>query len=418
MTVAILATGTEIVRGELVDTNSAWIAARLVALGLEPTEHVSVPDELPRIVETLRALAARHDVIVCTGGLGPTTDDLTAEAVAAVAGKALVRTESALEAIRKRFALLGRPMSPSNEKQAMLPEGALVLPNAEGTAPGFAVDLPRPDGTHARAYFLPGVPKEMQRMFENEVEPRLVPHASRRTHQIRLRTFGAPESVVGEKLAGLETAMPGITLGYRASFPEVEVKVLARGENEANAVALAEAGAREVRQRLGALVYGDGDESLPAYVGRVLRDRGLTLALAESCTGGLVGQLVTSVPGSSEYLLLDAVTYSNASKIQILGVHAELLRAYGAVSAEVSSEMAEGALRISGAHLAVAITGIAGPGGGSADKPVGTVWLALARRGERTETRLLQLGGSRDRIRTIAAFSALRWVADAAQASR
>ncbi|GAB4204050.1 MAG: competence/damage-inducible protein A [Sandaracinaceae bacterium] len=409
MTVALLAIGTELTRGELVNTNSAWLASRIVALGLEVPEHLVVDDDVPRIVAALRGLAARHAFVVCTGGLGPTTDDLTAQAAAEAVGKPLVRSEVALEQIRRRFATIGRSMGPSNEKQADLPEGAELLPNADGTAPGFAIDL-----GDARVFFLPGVPKEMERMFTEHGEPRIAPHATRTTHQIHLRTFGAGESAIGERLAGLEAELPGITLGYRASFPEVEVKVLARAADASQAESLAERGAARVRERLGALVYGDGHDTFPAYLGRVLRDRGLTLALAESCTGGLAGQLITSVPGSSEYLLLDAVTYSNAAKIQLLGVHAELIRAYGAVSAEVAAAMADGVLRVAGADLALSITGIAGPGGGSAEKPVGTVWLALARRDARATTRLLQLGGSRDRIRTLAAYTGLRWVADAA----
>ncbi len=409
MTVAILAIGTELTRGELVNTNSAWLASSLIALGLESPEHVVVDDDVGRVVAALRDLASRHTFVLSTGGLGPTTDDLTARAVAEAIGRPLVRSAEALESIRRRFATIGRPMGPSNEKQADLPEGATMLPNHHGTAPGFAVDLGR-----ARLFFMPGVPSEMQIMFSESVEPAIAPRATRTMHQIHLRTFGAGESAIGEKLDGLEAELPGITLGYRASFPEVEVKVLARAADGTQAEALAERGAAKVRDRLGALVYGDGDDTFPAYLGRVLRDRGLSLALAESCTGGLAGQLITSVPGSSEYLLLDAVTYSNASKIQILGVHAELIRAYGAVSSEVAAQMAEGALRISDAHLAIAITGIAGPGGGTDDKPVGTVWLALARRGAKCQTRLLKLGGSRDRIRMIAAYSGLRWVADVA----
>jgi nicotinamide-nucleotide amidase len=413
MTVALLAIGTELSRGELVNTNSSWLARRLIALGLEPTEHVVVPDELDRIVASLRDLGARHSFVVCTGGLGPTTDDLTAEAVARAIERPLVLSEAALEAIRRRFAFIGRPMGPSNEKQALLPESAMMLPNSDGTAPGFAVDIGR-----ARAFFLPGVPREMERMFDEQVGPVLAPRASRTAHQIHLRTFGEGESAIGERLAGLEQALPGITIGYRASFPEVEVKVLARGVDSTAAEALAERGASAVRARLAALVYGEGEDTFPAYVGRVLRDRGVTIALAESCTGGLAGQLLTSVPGSSEYMILDAVTYSNASKIELLGVHAELIRAYGAVSSEVSAEMAEGALRISGATLAVSITGIAGPGGATPDKPVGTVWLGLARRGGKTATRHLRLGGNRDRIRMLSAYAALRWLADAALAQR
>jgi nicotinamide-nucleotide amidase len=413
MTVALLAIGTELSRGELVNTNSSWLAQRLIALGLEPAEHVVVPDEIDRIVSTLHGLGGRHSVIVSTGGLGPTTDDLTAEAAARAIDKPLVSSDVALDAIRRRFAFIGRPMGPSNEKQALLPEGATMLPNSDGTAPGFAIDIGR-----ARAFFLPGVPQEMERMFDEQVVPALVPRASRTAHQIRFRTFGEGESAVGEKLAGLEQEMPGITIGYRASFPEVEVKVLARAADSSQAESLAERAAVAVRARLGSIVYGEGEDSFAAYVGRVLRDRSLTIALAESCTGGLAGQLLTSVPGSSEYVILDAVTYSNASKIQLLGVHAELIRAYGAVSSEVSGEMAEGALRISSAHLAASITGIAGPGGGTEEKPVGTVWIGLARRGGKTETRLLKLGGSRDRIRTLAAYSALRWLVDTALAQR
>lgn len=412
MSVALLAIGTELSRGELVNTNSSWLATQLIGLGFDTPEHVVVDDDIEHVVRALRDLASRYALVLSTGGLGPTTDDLTAEAVARAIGKPIVRNELALEQIERRFASFGRTMSPSNAKQADLPEGCTLLPNSTGTAPGFAVEL----GT-SRLFFMPGVPSEMRAMFHGQIEPLIAPRATRTTHQIHLRTFGLPESVVGEKLAGLEQELP-ITIGYRASFPEVEVKVLARADSGSKAESIAERGAAKVRERLGNAVYGEGDDTFPAYVGRTLRDRSLTLALAESCTGGLVGELVTSVPGSSEYLLLDAVTYSNASKIQVLGVHAELIRAYGAVSSEVAAQMAEGALRISDAHVAVAITGIAGPGGGTEEKPVGTVWLALARRGEPTSTRLHRLAGGRDRIRTLAAYAALRWVADAALALR
>lgn len=409
MTVAILAIGTELTRGEVADTNSGWLAQRLVGLGLEPTEHVRVPDDAGAIGRALTELSGRHDTIVATGGLGPTTDDLTASTVAEVLSCPLVLHEGALDAIRRRFTTLGREMSPSNEKQARLPLGSTMIPNTDGTAPGFAVTL-----NEARAFFLPGVPREMERMFLESIEPVLAPLGERTTHQIHLRTFGAGESVIGEKLEGIEALHPEITLGYRAVFPEVEVKVLARGDDARTAEARAFEVAREVRSRLGPLVYGEGDETFAAYVGRVLRDRSLRLALAESCTGGLVGQLLTSVPGSSEYVLLDAVTYSNASKIEVLGVNAESIRAYGAVSAEVAVEMVEGALRLSNAHIAAAITGIAGPGGGSEQKPVGTVWLAVGRRDAKVEARRCDFRGSRDRIRTLAAYTLLRWIADTA----
>jgi len=412
--VAILAIGTELTRGELVNTNSPWLSERLIALGFDVLEHRTIDDHLERITQSLLDLAARFDLVFATGGLGPTTDDITAQAAARALGVPLHSSEAGLENIRRRFTALGREMSPSNLKQADLPEGCDILTNVVGTAPGFAIRFE----SGARMFFMPGVPVEMRTIFNEQIESQIAPHASRTTHQIHLRTFGTGESIIGEKLAGIEASLPGVTIGYRASFPEVEVKVLARAADAALAEQLAERGAKIVRERLGTFVYGDASDTFAGFVGGVLRDRGLRIAVAESCTGGLVGQMITSVPGSSEYLLLDAVTYSNASKIRILGVQEDLIRAYGAVSSEVAAAMAEGAMRITGANFALSITGIAGPGGGTAEKPVGTVWVGLARQDGLTETRLLKLAGERDRVRTLAAYQALQWLADAAVGTR
>lgn len=405
MSAAILSIGTELTRGELVNTNASWLAEQLTELGMDVDEEVTVPDDVERIARTLRRLAERHAVIVSTGGLGPTTDDLTAKAAARAAGVSLVLHEPSLEAIKRRFAAARREMSPSNAKQAELPEGATALENPLGTAPGFAVSLGA-----CRCFFLPGVPREMERIFSDSVYPELAPLVERRSHQVRLRTFGLPESVVGERLAGIEEENAGITLGYRASFPEIEIKVLARASSAAGAEELASRVARQVRERLGEAVYGEGGDSYPAFVGRVLRDRNLTVAIAESCTGGMVGSLLTDVPGSSDYLLLDAVTYSNASKTSILGVSSEILRAYGAVSPECAAAMADGARRLADSDIAVSITGIAGPGGGTDEKPVGTVWIGLARRNRETTTELFKLYGDRTRIRRMAAHHALRTI--------
>ncbi len=409
MTAAILSIGTELTRGELVNTNASWLSERLTGLGLEVTEQLAIDDDHRRIVEALRALSARHRFVVVTGGLGPTTDDLTTAAAADALGVGLVRDDASLEAIRRRFATINRPMTPSNEKQADFPDGATILANPIGTAPGFGVTL-----GSARLFFTPGVPAEMRRLWEDHIEPAVAPLVERRTHQIRLRTFGMPESAIGEKLATIEAEEKSVTVGYRATFPEIEVKVLARGGSESEAEATSARVAERVRVTLGPIVFGEGEETYPTYVGSVLRSRGLSLAIAESCTGGLVGQLVTSVPGSSEYLLFDAVTYSNASKISVLGVNEETIRGYGAVSAEVATAMADGARRIADADLSVAITGIAGPGGGSDEKPVGTVFLALARRGATTQSHALKFGGDRERIRMLSAYQALRLVAEAA----
>jgi nicotinamide-nucleotide amidase len=408
---AILSIGTELTRGELVNTNASWLSGELTSLGLDVTEQHTIDDDRARIVEALTNLSGRHRFVVVTGGLGPTSDDLTTAAAAEALGVGLIRDAASLEAIQRRFATINRPMTPSNEKQADFPEGATILPNPIGTAAGFAMSLGR-----ARFFFTPGVPAEMRRLYEDHIEPTIAPLVERRSHQIRLRTFGMAESAVGEKLGAIEAEEKNVTIGYRATFPEIEVKVLARGTSEAEAEATAARVAERVKLALGNIVFGEGEETYPSYVGRVLRARGMSLAIAESCTGGLVGQLVTSVPGSSEYLLFDAVTYSNASKISVLGVNEETIRGYGAVSLEVASAMADGARRIADADLSVAITGIAGPGGGTDEKPVGTVFLALARRGAPTQAHALKFGGDRERIRTFSAYHALRLVAEAASA--
>jgi len=426
MTCAVLSIGTELTRGELVNSNAAWLAAGLTDLGFEVVEHDAVDDDRDRIVAALERLAKYADVIVCTGGLGPTTDDLTTAAVAHALGVSLVRDEGSLDHIRRRFERLGRTMSESNAKQADFPEGATVLANPVGTAPGFEVKL-----GSTRAYFMPGVPHEMKRMFDEQVVPRIRDIAPNDSHQIRLRTFGLPESVVGEKLAGVEDAFAGVTIGYRAHFPEIEVKVLARAPGPASrrpgqpvpadpqAIVrdLAERAAAEVRARLGDVIYGSGDDTFAGVVGRELRTRGWTLAIAESCTGGLVGHMITKEPGASDYLLLDAVTYANSAKQAVLGVGEDVLRGHGAVSPECAAGMAEGARRVSGADVALAITGIAGPTGGSDAKPVGLVYLAVA---SANGTKVLErrFNGERLWIQTLAAYVGLQMVRDACTESR
>jgi nicotinamide-nucleotide amidase len=413
MTAAVLSIGTELTRGELINTNAAWLAEQLTGLGFDVLEHVTVDDDCARIAGVLERLCGQVQVIVSTGGLGPTTDDLTAQAVASALGVPLERDPVALETIRQRYAARRREMPETNAKQADFPAGATVVPNPIGTAPGFEVRL---RGT--RCIFLPGVPQEMQALFQRSLAPSLAKLAPRTTHQAHLRTFGLTESEVAQRLAGLEEAQAGLTLGYRASFPEIEVKVHVRAADEAEAESRVRAVVDEVRERLGEAVYGERDDTYPGVVGKALRNRGLTLAIAESCTGGLVGALLTSVPGSSDYVLFDAVTYANSAKAKVLGVTPETLRAYGAVSAETAAAMAEGALRVGGADLAVSVTGIAGPGGGSDEKPVGTVYLALAQKDAATVTKYVQLPGDRERIRMLTAYLALRMVRRAVNGGR
>ena len=386
------------------NTNAAWLAAGLTDLGFEVIEQCTVDDDKSRIVAALERIARGNKIVVCTGGLGPTTDDLTTEAVAAALGTTLERDASSLDHIRRRFEKVGRTMTESNAKQADFPAGATILPNPIGTACGFMVEI-----RGARAFFMPGVPHEMKRMFEEQVVPKIREMAPNDSHQIHYRTFGQPESVVGEKLAGIEAANPGVTIGYRAHFPEIEVKVLARAHAHAEAVALAERAAAEVRTRLGDVIYGNGEDTFAGVVGRTLRTRGWTLAIAESCTGGLVGHLLTREPGASDFLVLDAVTYANSAKQAVLGVDEEVLRGHGAVSAEVATRMAEGARRVSGADVALAITGIAGPAGGSDTKPVGLVFIAVAT-AKGSVVKEHRFPGDRLWIQTLAAYHGLSLV--------
>ena len=405
MTASVLSIGTELTRGELVNTNAAWLGEELTKLGFEVAEHATVDDDLDRIVTLILRFASTERVVVVTGGLGPTSDDLTTEAAARAAGVGLIRDEDVVEGIRQKFRLFGRVMPESNAKQGDFPEGAEVLPNPVGTAPGFALSI-----GPCRFFFVPGVPREMKHIFNESILPAVSELAERRTHQEHIRTFGMTESGVAQALAGLEEEHAGLTLGYRAHFPEIEVKVHVRADSAAEAEARASAIADQVRAILGGAVFGGRDDSFAEVVGKALRASGKTLAVAESCTGGRVGEMLTRIPGASDYLLLDAVVYANSAKEAVLGVSAEVLEAHGAVSGETAAAMAEGALRVAGADIAVSITGIAGPGGGTEEKPVGTVWFGLAREGEPTVTKHRKLPWGRDRVQTLSAYVALELV--------
>jgi len=403
MTVAVLSLGTELLRGELVNTNASWLAEALSQRGLEVSELACVGDDMGQITATLERLAASNQVIVCTGGLGPTTDDLTTQAVADLLNVPLELDARSLEHIRERFARAGRQMSQSNEKQAWFPRGAEVLDNPEGTAPGFSVTI-----GSSKAFFLPGVPHEMRVMFQASVEPRLDTGGGGYLHQLRFNTFGLPESAVNDKLAGLEGEF-GVQVGYRAHFPEIQVKVLARGKDKSEAEALAERAGAEVRRRLGDVVFSTGTTSLAQAVGELLEQRSLLLGLAESCTGGLVSQLITANPGASKYFSGAVVSYANQVKHEVLGVPLELLESHGAVSQPVAEAMARGACRTLGASVGLAFTGIAGPGGGSETKPVGLVHTALWDGQEMHHMRSV-FPGNRVQIQRRAAYAGLMLV--------
>ena len=409
MPAAILCIGTELTRGELQNSNATWLAEALTRIGFDVQDIACVDDDRARIEAALTRLTLAHEVVVCTGGLGPTTDDITTECAARLAGAPLVRDEASLEAIRQRLVRFGREMAQSNAKQADFPRGARILANPNGTAPGFELKLNR-----ALAYFMPGVPFEMKAMFESYVEPAILPRRSDRHFQVLLRTFGLPESEVNDRLAGIEAEF-GVSIGYRATLPEIEVKVLARAESLELAQQRAERGSSAVRERLGEdVIFGEGKVRFPEAVCTLLQSKGQTLALAESCTGGLVAELLTTHSGASAVFRGGAVTYSNESKIALLGVPAVLLARFGAVSAEVARAMAEGARLVFNSDLALALTGIAGPTGGSEEKPVGLVHLAVASAAGVSERRAV-FTGNREQIRRRAAFAGLSLVRRVAQ---
>lgn len=376
MKAEIVATGDELRSGALVDSNSAYISEKLEENGIEVVRHTCVGDDLPILSATLQEIGQRAEVAIVTGGLGPTTDDLSAEAAARAAGVGLVFDETAWDNVQRFFKTFNRPMTASNRKQALLPEGAAVLTNPVGTAPGFALPIGR-----SRFYFLPGVPYEMKRMLTEQVIPDLLDLQGDAVMHSRVRTittFGMPESMAGETVAGVEALFPGVKLGLRANFPQIQVKLYGRGADAAALDARLAAAANWAVQRLGSHVVSEAGASMPAVVAELLLRQSATLALAESCTGGLLADWLTNLPGSSQFFVFSGVTYSNPAKVAVLGVSQKTLDRCGAVHEQTVREMAEGARRVAKTTYGLATSGIAGPDGGSADKPVGTVCIGLA----------------------------------------
>jgi nicotinamide-nucleotide amidase len=402
----ILTIGDEILRGEIVDTNKALLSERLLGLDVETRFQTSVGDDPEEMADAFRRAASRVDVVLVSGGLGPTRDDLTALVLGQTFGRRLQQDAAALETIRDFFRRVGREMTQNNAKQACFPEGAEVLPNPVGTAPGFALEA-----GGAVFFCMPGVPRELARMLDEQVLPRI---AKRRgggevVRARLLRTFGMGESALDAELSDVALS-GGVSLGFRTAFPDNYLRPVARAASAALAEAMLDRVCEAIRARLGALVYGEGEaETLPVVVVGLLREHGRTLAVAESCTGGLVAELVTQVPGASEVFLGGVVAYANAAKEALLGVPKELLDRHGAVSDEVARAMAERARRRFGADLGVATTGISGPGGGTAEKPVGLVHVALAR-AEGTHADSFVFPLDRARHRTLTAQVALDWV--------
>jgi nicotinamide-nucleotide amidase len=377
MRAAILAIGDEIVGGLTTDTNSGFVAGELRAAGVEVVGGFAVPDDEDAIVRALARALEDAELVVCTGGMGPTADDLTTACVARLAQRPLVLDAPSLAEIESRFSSRGLEMTPNNRKQALFPEGSVVFPNPNGTAPGFVAPVTH-DGAEKHVACFPGVPGEMRGMVPASLIPWIQARAPGRRFASRtFSIFGLGESHIDARLAGA-FAPEEARVAFRAAFPRMQVRLTVTGGAGDDLEARLDALEVRVRERLGHHVYAVGDEGLEETVGRLLRARGLTLALAESCTGGLIGDRITDVPGSSDYFRLGVAAYADEVKQAVLGIPARTLEAHGAVSPETARAMAEGARRAAGADVGLSTTGVAGPGGGSPEKPVGTVCVGLA----------------------------------------
>ena len=406
----ILTIGDELCRGEIVDTNATWLAGQLWDLDITVAWVTSCRDVDEDIRKALSSARDRVDLVLVSGGLGPTEDDRTVDVVSALAGTAPVVDEPSRQYMEERFARAGISPTANHLRQVRIPGGARVLANPVGQAPGFEVSL-----EETRVMCMPGVPQEMQAIFETSARDRIIELRESRGERIEriarrvYRVFGMGESHVAAALEGLLAGVTGASLHFQVKFPEVLVKIVIRdGDTDQARARLAEVDGG-IRERLGIKLYGVDDDSLAAALGRALQGAGMTLATAESCTGGLVGALVTAVPGSSAYFRGGAITYAYEEKVRQLGVRQEVLDEHGAVSEACVIDMAQGARAHFGSDFAVAISGVAGPGGGSEDKPVGTVWLAVAGPRECT-TRRMMWPGDRERIRTLAAYWAMAMV--------
>lgn len=396
--VILLAQGNELTTGAVTDTNSSWMAGRLWALGLPVRRVIVAPDDIADLQSILAEASRLAQVVVSTGGLGPTRDDLTAEAAARAFGLELALDPDALAQVEARFARWGRPMAASNRKQAVLPRGCAVLENHWGTAPAFSIDT-----GNCVLFFLPGVPREMRKLFETAVEPALTERFSVVPPVLHtVRTVGVGESELETRLQ--DVRFEGLELGFRSAFPENQVKLLFQPDvPETVRYETLDA----VLDRIGSSAYGVDSGDLAEVVGAALAEQGATLALAESCTGGRIAAWLTDAPGASRFLVEGAVVYANEAKMRTCGVSREDLATHGAVSEAVARQLAVGIRTRAGTTFGVGVTGIAGPGGATPTKPLGRVHLAVASPSG-VSHREYTFRGSRDRVRTLAAVAALR----------
>lgn len=396
--------GTELLLGQILNTNAQYISRRLADLGVDNYYQTVVGDNWERLAQVLRQALDRSDLVITSGGLGPTLDDITKEVAAEVLGLPLELHQPSLEHLEAFFRRRGREMTENNRKQAMMPRGARVLPNPPGTAPGMIAER---DGKAIAV--LPGPPNEMQPMFESGVVPYILEKTGARPLTLVTRTLrfsGIGESALESKLRYLMEQQIDPTVAPYAKLGEVHLRLATKAATREEGLRRLEPLEAEIRARAGRYLYGYDDEPLEGAVGRLLREKGQTVAVAESCSGGILAKRLTDLPGSSDYFLLGAVTYANEAKQAVLGVPPEMLKEHGAVSEPVARAMAEGVRRLAQADWSLSITGIAGPSGGTESKPIGTVWFGLSGP-DGTETWTEQLWGSRDDIRRRSAQTSL-----------
>lgn len=410
MKIEIVTIGDELLLGFTIDTNAAHLARELAAIGVEITHRSSVGDNAADIADAVGQAIERTGAVITTGGLGPTADDMTKPAIAQLFGRAMHRDEEIIEAMKARWARLKRTgaFPESNIAQAMIPDGAEILPNRHGSAPGIWLE----DERGRWVAMLPGVPREMRGLLADELLPRIrirvekwsgadIPVVRSRT----LRTTGIAESALADLLGELAKGVDGMGLAFLPSVESVDLRLTVRGLPSAEADAKLDAAVLKLRNIAGRYVYGEEGADLAEIVLSACRKTGLRIAVAESCTGGMLGERLTAIPGSSDVFLGGVIAYDNSVKRKLLDVSDADLEEHGAVSEEVATTMARSVRAMLGADIGVAITGVAGPGGGTATKPVGMVWVAL--NGSATEARCLRLFGTRDEVRQRAAQAAL-----------
>ena len=401
MIAELICVGTELLMGQILNTNAQFIARSLAPSGIDMYHQVVVGDNPGRLTEAVKTALSRADVVLFSGGLGPTDDDLTKETVSAAMGKELVLFEDEWKKIESYFIEKKRTVAPNNKKQAMFPVDAIILPNPNGTAPGCILEA---DGK--AAILMPGPPRELQPMFLTYVMPYLLEKSGHKLYSREVRIFGLGESDVAYRLDDLFKHQSNPTIAPYCKTGEVTLRVTARCQSDAEGLSLVSPVLDQIKATLGDVVYDTDGRELAEVCHHALIRAGKTLAVAESCTGGRLADAFICYPGSSAYFIEGDVTYSNDAKMRRLGVKAETLGTVGAVSEECAKEMAEGVRRASGADYALSTTGYAGPDGGEKDKPVGTVFIALADE-TGTVVKRLHLFGDRDRIRHTATLHAL-----------